>query len=191
VGRKRGAKPRADGQEPDMRRCRPGRAGQKLRSSRGQRSGGVNPAAVRGRIVLLPGEISPHARKGGGASRGREVSRGRSSCRWAKGRTRRRVERMRSAVHCTRCPSNRNGQEQCPVKLDAGLLTAVTPGRLCTRVTASGRVSLHAHMTSTSRTARCGPHAGWCGRGAVRYPDCPLSRFWRARQNLNPRPSGS
>ena len=30
-------------------------------------------------------------------------------------------------------------------------------------------------MTSTSRTARCGPAAGWCGRGPV-SDDRPLSR---------------
>jgi hypothetical protein len=34
--RQRGAKLRADEQEPDRRRCRPGRAGQKPRSSRDQ-----------------------------------------------------------------------------------------------------------------------------------------------------------
>jgi hypothetical protein len=79
VGRKRGAKPRADGQEPDTRRCRSGRAGKGLRSSRGQRSGGVNPAVVRRRIAFLPGEISPHVRTGDGDEPEREISRGRSS----------------------------------------------------------------------------------------------------------------
>jgi hypothetical protein len=33
VGRKRGSQLRADEQEPDMRRCRPGRAGKRPRSS--------------------------------------------------------------------------------------------------------------------------------------------------------------
>ena len=79
MGRKRGAKPRADGQEPDTRRCRAGRAGKGLRSLCGQGSGGVNPAVVRGRIAFLPGEISPRARKGDGDEPEREGSRGRSS----------------------------------------------------------------------------------------------------------------
>ena len=38
-----------------------GEQAMKLRSSRGQGSGGVNPAVVRGRIAFLPGEISPCA----------------------------------------------------------------------------------------------------------------------------------
>jgi hypothetical protein len=33
-----------------------------------------NPAVVRGRIAFLPGEISPHARKGDGEEPEREVS---------------------------------------------------------------------------------------------------------------------
>jgi len=41
VGRKRGAKLRADGQEPDRRRCQAGRAGERPRSSRDQGFGGV------------------------------------------------------------------------------------------------------------------------------------------------------
>jgi len=44
VGRKRGAKLRADEQEPDRRRSRSGRAGIKPQSSRDQGSGGVDPA---------------------------------------------------------------------------------------------------------------------------------------------------
>ena len=52
---------RADEQELDVRRRRPGRAGCLLQSSCGQRPGDVNAAVVRRRIVLLPGEISPHA----------------------------------------------------------------------------------------------------------------------------------
>ena len=51
MGRKREAKPRADGQESDTRRRRPGRAGNKLQSRCGQGSGGVNPAVVRDRVL--------------------------------------------------------------------------------------------------------------------------------------------
>ncbi|MEJ5300261.1 MAG: hypothetical protein WHS38_04650 [Thermodesulforhabdaceae bacterium] len=36
MGRKRGTKLRADGEEPDIRRCGAGRVGQSLRSSRDQ-----------------------------------------------------------------------------------------------------------------------------------------------------------
>src|SRR5664279_6192931 len=80
VGRKQGAKPRADEQEPDMRRRRAGRVGPLPQSLDGQSSGYVDPAVVRGRKTLLPGEISPCARKGDGAEAPeREVSRGRSS----------------------------------------------------------------------------------------------------------------
>ena len=61
VGRKRGAKSRADVQESDPRRRRVGRAGKWPRSSDGQGSGGVNLAAVRGRTAFLPGESSPCA----------------------------------------------------------------------------------------------------------------------------------
>jgi len=56
----------------------------------------VNPAVAQRRSVILPGEISPCARKGDVAqATEREVSRGRSSRAWetAKGRTRRRAKR--------------------------------------------------------------------------------------------------
>ncbi len=53
--------PWADVQKPDTRRCRPGRTGQKPRSSRGQRGSGVNPAVVWRRGAFLPGETSPCA----------------------------------------------------------------------------------------------------------------------------------
>src|SRR5436309_13167802 len=56
----------------------------------------VNPAAVRGRPVILPGEVSPRVRKGDAARAAeREVSRGRSSRPWeaVKGRTRGRAIR--------------------------------------------------------------------------------------------------
>jgi len=68
----------------------------KPRSLDGQGSGGVDPAAARGRVMFLPGEISPYARKGDAAEVvEREVSRGRSSCELAaaKGRTWRKVKR--------------------------------------------------------------------------------------------------
>jgi len=43
----------------------------------------VNPAVVRRRAAVLPGEISPCARKGDAAeAAGREVSKGRSSYSW-------------------------------------------------------------------------------------------------------------
>lgn len=94
VGRKRGA-------QTARRWTRTGYKATPARASRQwtakllwPRSGGVNPAVVRGRIVPLPGEISSCARKGGGASRRREVSRGRSSRSRAKDRTRRESKRM-------------------------------------------------------------------------------------------------
>ena len=66
VGRKRGAKPRADEQEPDTRRRRAGRAGKRPRSSRDQGDGDVDPAVVRrrpgsylGRSRLTPERATP------------------------------------------------------------------------------------------------------------------------------------
>ena len=64
VGRKRGAKPRADEQEPDRRRRRAGRAGVRPRSSDDQGSGDVDPAVVRRRTAVLPGEMPSHAWEG-------------------------------------------------------------------------------------------------------------------------------
>jgi hypothetical protein len=61
VGRKQGAKPRADEQEPDRRRGRERRACPLPRSLDGQDSGHVDPAVVRRRRTFLPGEISPRA----------------------------------------------------------------------------------------------------------------------------------
>ncbi len=61
VGRKQGAKPRADEQKPDKRRRRAGRVGPLPQSLDGQSSGYVDPAVVRGRTTYLPGEISPCA----------------------------------------------------------------------------------------------------------------------------------
>jgi hypothetical protein len=49
VGRKQGAKPRADEQEPDKRRRRAGRVCPLPRSPDGQSSGYVDSAVVRGR----------------------------------------------------------------------------------------------------------------------------------------------
>jgi hypothetical protein len=71
VGRKRGAKPRADEQEPDTRLRRVGRAGGYPRSRDGQDPGEVDPAVVRQRVVFLPGETSPCAGKGDDRATGR------------------------------------------------------------------------------------------------------------------------
>jgi hypothetical protein len=157
VGRKRGAKLRAEVHEPDLRRCRAGRAGNGPRSCSGQGSGGVNPAAVRGRIAFLAGEISPCARKGDGDDPAREVSRGRSS-RETKGR--------------------RNGRGG-PLVLGFGLSQMFASAKLANqpgwvkpewfwqRETESGgsatrhprrRAGTHScALTSTVPTARCGP----------------------------------
>ncbi len=88
MGRKRGAKLRADGQEPDRRRCRAGRAGTIPQSSRDQGAGGVNPAvgvslcsltcAVK-ECVLTRRDLALWL-KGRCGDMEREVSRGHSSC---------------------------------------------------------------------------------------------------------------
>ena len=158
MGRKRGAKPRADGQELDMRRCRAGRAGNIPRSPCGQGSGGVNPAVVRGRIAFLPGEISPHVRKGDGDEPEREVSRGRSS--WSdpmKGRRSGRRSPAALGVGAT--------QMFTQVKL-ATIPARVKPKRVWQRGnqlrrvdSQRGQAPCHAieAATSTTSTARCGP----------------------------------
>ena len=57
-----------------------GASEQEIASLGDQGSGGVNPAVVQGRVVFLPGEISPHVRTDDAARAAeREVSRGRSS----------------------------------------------------------------------------------------------------------------
>ena len=80
MGRKRGAKLRADEQEPDRRRCRPGRAGKNrealVTKGRRRKSGGC---AVKER-ALTWGDLAlrPKGRRG---EPEREVSRGRISRR--------------------------------------------------------------------------------------------------------------
>lgn len=70
VGRKRGAKLRADEQEPDRKRCRAGRTGHKPRSSRDQRETEVAESTSRrlrhraGRNTSPPGPTASTARCG-------------------------------------------------------------------------------------------------------------------------------
>ena len=91
VGRKRGAKSRADEQKPDERRRRAGRAGGYPRSHDGQGPGDVDPAAMRRRVVVLTwGDLASclkGRRTGNRPERG--VSIGHRSCALAaaKGRT--------------------------------------------------------------------------------------------------------
>src|SRR6185369_13216237 len=72
-----------------------GASGQKTAKPRWPSPGGVDPAVAQGRVAFLPGETSPHARKGDTSKPAeRGVSRCRSSClAAAKGRTWRKVKR--------------------------------------------------------------------------------------------------
>src|SRR3989344_2474293 len=140
-GRKHGTNPRADGQEPDSRRRRPGRAGNILRSSRGQGSGGVNPAVARRRIAFLPGEISPCLRKED-AQAEREVSSGRTSRRKRGEGPNEKESRnaCRSAMQGTRSPRQRSGHRSPTVK-PAVAMAVVKHGR-----------SVRRRMTQDERT---------------------------------------
>jgi hypothetical protein len=174
VGRRRGAKPRADGQELDRRRCRAGRAGKVPRSSRGQGSGGVNPAVVRGRIAFLPGEISPRARKGDGDEPEREGSRGRSS-RGASTKDRRSGRSSPAALGVGAT------QMFTHVKL-ATLPVRVKPESAWQRGNQLRRARQLTRRPQPLQPPGADPHAGWCGRGRRGNP-VPLSRFRaRARQ---------
>ncbi len=103
MGRKRGAKPRADEQEPDMRRCRPGRAGNELRSSCDQGAGGVNPAVVRGRMRSYLGRSRLVPERATVTSRSEKSAEAVVAERWreAKGRTREEKPTSDVAWKCT------------------------------------------------------------------------------------------
>jgi hypothetical protein len=60
VGRKRGAHLRANVQEADQRRGRVWRAGNGPQAAVIKTQGPVNSLVVQGRVVFLPGEISPY-----------------------------------------------------------------------------------------------------------------------------------
>ena len=159
MGRKRGTKPRADGQELDMRRCRAGRAGNIPRSSCGQRlrrrkSGGC---AEKDRVLTWGGLASWLKGRRGDTERG--VSSGHSSCLYgAKGQRNRRG--------CPLILGDGLSQMFAPAKL-ADTVQRVKPDARRQRETKSGgletsnfrrRAEVHlCDSTSTISTARCGP----------------------------------
>jgi hypothetical protein len=172
VGRKPGAKPRADGQEPDTRRCRAGRAGKRLRSSydrvlRRRKSGGCagkERVLTRGDLGLTPERAAPQGVleesaevvvAGPYGSEGPKEREGKHCGSW------RRTTQMfpeREARHC--------GGSEVTV---AGVSQQSEPRGWCevTRLVAS-----------TASTARCGPacRVVWEGSGPSGPAPIPIVR---------------
>ena len=171
-----------------MRRSRVGRAGHLPRSSCGQdeaaymrRLCGEGSRSYLGRSRLVPERATVMKPE-------REVSRGRISARQAaEARSLREGPNekeswspCRRQRHCVRCPRKRSGRRTHAVKPRVRPPATKPMARDMTRTTQAPHAAAFLHAAGASdlnfsnRPVR-DPHAGWCGRGPVRW-DRPLSR---------------